>query len=385
MMQLVRRNRERDLRVDFFRGLALWWIYTDHIPGDVMGKYSLQNYAMCDAAEIFVLLAGFGAGIAYGSVMDRQGYLYAAADTLRRAWVLYIAHIFLFVVYAAQVAYSASVLDRVFYLEEARLDVLADAPYRALLEALLLRFQPNLLNILPLYVALLVIFAVTLPLLRKPPLLFAVSFAGYVLVRITGINLTSWTGEGWYLNPFAWQFLFMIGAILAYAPPRMPQVRWPLDAAAIIVLLVGVIVIWVVDTHPPILASLPAPVIRFVITEDKTGLHPFRLLSILSLTWLVARAIPVDAAWLRSRFAAPLELLGQNSLPVFCSGIFFGFIARLGLEADDHATMQLAVNVFGVLAMLAVAGLAAWYRNRGRVPGARQTTALPAVARTDTG
>jgi hypothetical protein len=216
-------------------------------------------------------------------------------------------------------------------------------------------------------------------------LLFAVSFAGYVLVRITGINLTSWTGEGWYLNPFAWQFLFMIGAILAYAPPRMPQVRWPLDAAAIIVLLVGVIVIWVVDTHPPILASLPAPVIRFVITEDKTGLHPFRLLSILSLTWLVARAIPVDAAWLRSRFAAPLELLGQNSLPVFCSGIFFGFIARLGLEADDHATMQLAVNVFGVLAMLAVAGLAAWYRNRGRVPGARQTTALPAVARTDTG
>jgi hypothetical protein len=384
-MQLVRRNRERDLRVDFFRGLALWWIYTDHIPGDVMGKYSLQNYAMCDAAEVFVLLAGFGAGIAYGSVMDRQGYLYAAADTLRRAWVLYIAHIFLFVVYAAQVAYSASVLDRVFYLEEARLDVLADAPYRALLEALLLRFQPNLLNILPLYVALLVIFAVTLPLLRKPALLFTASFAGYVLVRITGINLTSWTGEGWYLNPFAWQFLFIIGAILAYAPPGMPPVRWPLDGAAFLVLVAGVIVIWVVDTHPPILASLPAPVIRFVITEDKTGLHPVRLLSILSLTWLAVRAIPADAAWLRSRFAAPLELLGQNSLPVFCSGIFFGFIARLGLEADDRATMQLAVNVFGALAMLAVAGLAAWYRNKGRVPVARQTAGLPAVARTDTG
>jgi hypothetical protein len=385
MMDLVRRNRERDLRVDFFRGLALWWIYTDHIPGDVLGKYSLQNYAMCDAAEVFVLLAGFGAGIAYGSVMDRQGYLYAAADTLRRAWILYIAHIFLFVVYAAQVAYSASVLDRVFYLEEARLDVLADAPYRALLEALLLRFQPNLLNILPLYVALLVIFAVTLPLLRRPALLFTLSFAGYVLVRVTGINLTSWTGEGWYLNPFAWQFLFIIGAILAYAPPRMPRVRWPLDAAAIVVLLAGVIVIWVIDTHPPILASLPAPVIRFVITEDKTGLHPFRLLSILSLSWLVVRAIPTDAAWLRSRFAAPVELLGQNSLPVFCSGVFFGFIARLGLEADDRATMQLAVNLFGVLAMLAVAGLAAWYRSKGRVPGVRQTAGLPVVARTDTG
>ena len=45
--------------------------------------------------------------------MNRQGYLYAAADTLRRAWTLYIAHIFLFVVYTAQVAYSAAALDRV--------------------------------------------------------------------------------------------------------------------------------------------------------------------------------------------------------------------------------------------------------------------------------
>ena len=167
-MQLIRSGRDRDLRVDFFRGLALWWIYTDHIPGDILGRYSLQNFAMCDAAEIFVLLAGFGAGIAYGSVMNRQGYLYAGADTVRRAWTLYVAHIFLFVVYAAQVAYTAAALDRSFYLEEARLDVLADAPYRALLEALLLRFQPNLLNILPLYVVLLLIFALVLPLLRRP-------------------------------------------------------------------------------------------------------------------------------------------------------------------------------------------------------------------------
>jgi hypothetical protein len=125
-------------------------------------------------------------------------------------------------------------------------------------------------------------------------------------------------------------------------------------------------------------------VIRFVITEDKNGLHPFRLLSILALTWLVARSVPVDAAWLRSRLAAPLVLLGQNSLPVFCSGIFFGFIARLGLEARDDAAMQIAVNLFGVLAMAAVAGLAAWYRSKGRVPAQRQPVTLPAVAGTDT-
>jgi hypothetical protein len=388
-MALIRSNRARDLRVDFFRGLALWWIYTDHIPGDVLGDYSLRNFAMCDATEVFVLLAGFGAGIAYGSVMDRQGYLYAAADTLRRAWTLYIAHIFLFVVYTAQVAYSAAALDRTFYLEETRLDVLADAPYRALLEALLLRFQPSLLNILPLYVALLLIFAFALPLLRKPALLFSASATTYALVRVTGINLPAWTGEGWFFNPFAWQLLFMIGAIMAYAPPRMARSRWPIDLLAMMVLAAGIVVIWVIDIHPRILAAMPAPVIRFVITEDKTGLHPFRLFSILSLAWLVARSVPRDAGWLRSRVAGPLVLLGQNSLPVFCSGIFLGFLARLGLEARDNAAMQIAVNLLGALAMVAVAGLTAWYRGKARAsaptPAQRQPVTLPAVVRTDTG
>jgi hypothetical protein len=386
-MPLIRAGATRDLRVDFCRGLALWWIYADHIPGDVLANYSLRNFAMCDATEVFVLLAGYGAGLAYGGTMDRQGVLYAAADTLRRVWTLYIAHIFLFVVYTAQVAYSAQLLDRGFYLEETRLDVLADNPYRALLEALLLNYQPSLLNILPLYVVLLLFLAFVLPLLRAPTILLGLSFTVYAIARVAGLNLISWTGEGWFFNPFAWQFLFMIGAVLAYAPPAsLPKPRWLFDTLAIAVLAAGLLVIWVVDTHPRLAAGLPVPVIRFVITEDKTGLHPFRLLSILALTWLTVRFVPPHAQWLRSRIAAPLILIGQNSLPVFCAGIFFGFIARLGLEFSEAAPMQLAVNVFGLLGMICVGTVAAWYRSKGRstAPRARQA-ALPAVVGTDTG
>ena len=40
------------------------------------------------------------------------------------------------------------------------------------------------------------------------------------LVRVTGINLPSWTGEGWFFDPLAWQFLFIIGVLLACAPLR---------------------------------------------------------------------------------------------------------------------------------------------------------------------
>ncbi|MGH7211070.1 MAG: OpgC domain-containing protein, partial [Acetobacteraceae bacterium] len=197
-MNLIR-GGTRDLRVDFFRGLALWWIFTDHIPGDVMGRWSLQNWALCDAAEVFVLLAGYGAGLAYGGTLRRSGFLAAAASVVQRAWTLYVAHIFLFVVFSAQVGFSATALARANYLDESNLDVLAHQPYRALLEALVLRYQPSLLNILPLYIILLLMFVPALALLRFPRLLAALSFGLYVAARL-GLNLQSWTGGGWFFD-----------------------------------------------------------------------------------------------------------------------------------------------------------------------------------------
>ena len=35
---------ERDLRLDFFRGIGLWMIFLDRIPHDVVGWLTLRNY-----------------------------------------------------------------------------------------------------------------------------------------------------------------------------------------------------------------------------------------------------------------------------------------------------------------------------------------------------
>lgn len=386
-MDLIRLSSGRDVRVDFFRGLALWWIYTDHIPGDVLSNVSLRNFAMCDATEVFVLLAGYGAGLAYGSRLAVQGYVSTAADVLKRAWTLYIAHIFLFVLFTAQVTYSATELNRLTYLEETRLDVLGDDPYRSLLEALLLRFQPSLLNILPLYVVLLLIFAATIWLLRWPRVLFCLSLAGYLMVRITSLNLMAFTGEGWFFDPFAWQFLFIIGVLLACAPMRWPPRPRLFDAAAVLVVATGIVVTCFIEPRPRIFDWVSASMLRPLVFEDKTGLYPFRLISILALTWICVRTIRFDQPWLRSRWAAPFVLLGQNSLPVFCGGIVLGFIARVGLEYDDRALMQVGINLFGAAGMVAIGAIAAWYRTKDR-PSARRKAAparLPADAQPDTG
>ena len=364
-MVLIGSNR--DLRIDFFRGVALWWIFIDHIPDNWLAQFSLRNFALCDATEIFVLLAGYAAGLAYGRSMDRHGWLFAGADVLRRAWVLYIAHIFLFVVFSAQVSYSATALDRSEYLDEIHLDVLAEAPYRAMLEALLLSFQPAYLNILPMYVALLAMFAVVLPLLRWPTILFALSATIYVAARVTGYNFPSWTGGGWYFNPVTWQFLFIIGAILSYAPPRLRVRPRVLDVLAILTVLIGVLLLWLIWPYPELTSRFPAEAARVLLSVDKEGLHPMRLLSILALAWLVSRLVSADAAWLRNWLARPIVICGQHSLPVFCAGIFLSFLGRLAMEEQAGWAVQAAVNVSGLTALVAVGALSAWYKLKGQV------------------
>jgi len=356
----------RDMRIDFFRGLALWWIFTDHIPADWLGNFSIRNFALCDATEVFVLLAGYAGGLAYGSTMRAQGWLYAAADVVRRAWTLYIAHIFLFVVFAAQVGYSATALDRNDYLDEIHLDVMGAAPYQALLEALTLHFQPAYLNILPLYIVVLLMFALAMPLLRWPPVLAVLSLGLYLAARIWDLNLPSWTGGGWFFNPFTWQLLFMMGAILSFAPGGLPRRRWALDVVSVVVVLFGLLMQWVVWVHPGVVSRLPERVVSTLMSVDKGGLHPFRLISILALTWLTARLVPAEARWLRSRVAEPFVLAGQHSLPVFCAGIFLAFLGRLATEANDGVMVQIGVNLAGAVSLTCIAAIAAWYGNKGR-------------------
>jgi hypothetical protein len=390
-MQPVAGKPVRDFRADAFRGIALWFILIDHIPGNRLGGLTLRNVALCDATEAFVLLAGYAAGLAYGAVLDRRGWAFAAAALMRRVGTLYVAHIFLFVVFTAQVGYSAAALDSSAYLDEMHLDVFGEQPYLALLQALLLRFQPAFLDILPLYIVLLLLLVPALPLLRRPWLLMGLSGAAYVGVRLLDINLPNWTGGGWFFNPLAWQALFFTGALLGYAPPRrgaVPAVPFHplLIGAAVAVLALGLGVVLVGDYGERWLAELPQPLADLLTTIDKTGLHPFRLVSVLALAYLVGHAVPRGAQWLRSRPAAPFVLMGQHGLPVFCAGIFLAFLGRLALEMDDRWPMQLAVNLAGLAALVSIGVIGAWYRLRERGESApHATNPAPAALRAPVG
>jgi hypothetical protein len=74
---------KRDPRVDVFRGLALLMIFVDHIPNNALSLVTIRNFGFSDAAEIFVLLAGFSSMMAYGGVFERDG----AGSGLRRIFL----------------------------------------------------------------------------------------------------------------------------------------------------------------------------------------------------------------------------------------------------------------------------------------------------------
>ena len=360
----------RDLRVDFIRGLALWFIFIDHTPGNLLGQATLRNVAFCDATEGFVLLAGYAAGIAYGRLLEREGWPHAAARIVGRVGTLYVAHIFLFVVFTAQVGFSAAALDQAAYLDELQLDPFGQEPYRAMLEALLLRYQPAFLDILPLYMVVLALFAGVLPLIRRPSLLLAFSTLLYLAARYLDLEPSGWNGAGWFFNPFAWQLLFAIGVWLGRAGPGELARRFPwhpaLAVAAVLLLLAGAALLNLGWHGAARGWEPPEALAAWLAGVDKTGLHPARLGSVLVMAWLVGHLMPPAPRWLGAPLAAPFVLMGQQGLAVFCAGIFLSFLGRLALELEWGGAMQVAVNVAGLLTLIVVAVVSAWYGGEGR-------------------
>ncbi len=365
-MTLIR-GTGRDLRVDFFRGIALFCIFLDHIPHDTLARFTVRNLALNDATEIFILLAGFAAALVYGRKLDRAGPLSAGADMARRAWTLYIAHIFLAVLFIALVSALADQFHRPHYLAAIGLQAFIANPLRASIHLVLLTYQPAYLNVLPLYVAIMAGIAPLLILLRHPRILLLSSFALYVGARLFGWNLPTASGHGWFFNPLTWQFLFVLGMSFArYGRPNLPPRST--DALAIATLALGFIILLTTWIEPRLARHVPTLIAPLIRNIDKSGLHPYRLASILALAWLAARHFRADHLIMRSRAAALFILIGQYGLSTYCASILLSFLGRAILETDPGWLAQLFVNAAGLSLLWAIAALGAWYKLKDSKP-----------------
>lgn len=371
---------ERDLRLDFFRGLALLFIFVDHIPDNLVSFFTLGNVAFSDAAEIFVFLSGYTAALVFGGILVQHGAPFAAAQILKRCWTLYVAHIFLFVVFVAQVSYTAHRFDNPMFLDEMRVWDFLQEPHVAILQALALRFQPHFLDILPLYIVLLLGFVAVLPAVRRWPWpVLSLSFVLYVAAAIFRFNLRTYPAGVWYFNPFAWQVLFVLGAFLALAPERVERhlSAWP----RLIWLSVAIVTLGLLARGTLTLAYLfdflpPWAVQVAWLVADKNNLGPVRLINFLALVHVTVAVFRRDNPVFLSPLAEPVIRCGQHSLNIFCLGIFLSFLGHFVLvEISRAAAVHVLVSAAGILIMFGVAYFLTWSKQRGRP--AAQRIAVP--------
>jgi len=375
-------RRGRDLRLDFFRGLSLFFIFIDHIPNNFLGWFTLHDIAFCDAAEVFIFISGYTAALVYGRSLRQHGALFATAQTYRRVWQLYVAHIFLFMIFTAEVSYAVLAVNNPMYNEELRVGDFLEQPHIAIIKALLLQFQPTFLDILPLYIVLLGSFPLVLQALERGPLWALLpSAALYAVTLRHGWGLPGYpTGSVWYFNPLAWQFLFVIGASAGHA--RISG-RWPFPhgvwlsqlavalSAILIIINLSWLLHWLYDPVPAILAKQ-----LLSYTTDKTNLAPLRLINFLALALATVHFVRPESAFLHWRICAPVILCGQNSLYVFCLSILLAVFGHFILsEFYSALPMQLLVNLAGFALMIGTAALIAWYKaasasgpGRGSIP-----------------
>ena len=362
----------RDLRLDFFRGVSLILIFIDHIPENILSYFTLQAVTFFDAAEVFIFISGFTAALVYGRRLATKGALYATAQVLRRAWQLYVAHIFLFVLFIAEVSYTATAFKNPMYNEEMRVADFLDEPHIAVVKALVLEFQPTFLDILPLYILMLMIFPVILLGLRRHWLwVLAPSAILYLCVQIFDITVPAYPeGHVWYFNPLAWQFLFVAGAVLGNhsqdeGVARLVKRAYPVAA----VVFVAALVVKVSWTIHGVWESFPGLFLKELWPVNKNNLSPLRLLPFFALVLLVAKLVPRQARFLDSRAARPLVLCGQQSLEIFCLSILLSALGHFILsEYDSAIVVQLVVNTAGILAMFLTAAMIDWYKAMDRMP-----------------
>src|ERR1700721_2240688 len=200
---------ERELRLDLFRGLALWLIFIDHLPPNVLTWLTIRNYGFSDATEIFIFISGYTAAFVYGRAMRDSGFGVATARILRRVWQIYVAHVFLFTIFLAEISYVATSFENPLYSEEMGIMDFLRQPDVTIVQALLLRFRPVNMDVLPLYIVLMLFLPFILWLMKwKADVTLALSVVLYAITWGHDLYLAGYPNGFWAFIPFPGEWLF---------------------------------------------------------------------------------------------------------------------------------------------------------------------------------
>lgn len=357
-------KRARDERLDLFRGLTMLIIFIAHVPSNSWNAWIPARFGFSSGAELFVFCSGVASALAFGSVFVRRGFRLGTARIAYRIWQVYWAQIGLVLALIA----LAALLDRTFGLSvlTAQFPALLAEPERALLGLATLTWQPDYLDILPMYLVILALVPVMMALRRLHPALpFLLAGLLYTLVWSEGLNLPGnpWSGAGWFLNPFAWQLIFFTGFFIAmkWLPvPAFGDRRLMLLAGGFVLVSVP-LSFWGILDHWPAAQTLHDLLLA---EHEKNDLHILRVLHFLALAYLVLGLIEPWRQRLDRGAGHCLILIGRQSLATFLASVVLSRLAGVVAEAAGHDTRVVALlNLTGFALILATAIIVGWFKS----------------------
>jgi hypothetical protein len=218
---------QRDLRIDWLRGLAMTCVIIDHSRLEsLLSWFSYERFWTVTAAEVFVVLSGIVLGMVYGRKLTRGDWRAVVRGLSQRALTLYLA--FIAVTLSIALLSLAGVDIQSLTTSNGQVAGLVDPRAMDLgtwRDIALMRSGPWAFQIVALYVWLVA---------AAVPCLFAMRYAGwrpvlaiswslYLWYRIAPHALTSGQFESTF-PILAWQLLFVHGIAIGYH--REPLGAW---------------------------------------------------------------------------------------------------------------------------------------------------------------
>lgn len=362
--QMVEVKRERDPRLDFFRGVGMFIILVAHIPFDRWALWIPARFGFSDATEMFVFQSGMASAIAFGGTFDRQGALALVARVAQRVWQIYWAHVALFITVVALMTVAGARPDGVTYLDSLNLVPFLQDPGRLLGALLTLRYVPNYFDILPMYMIVLALLPVMLLAERFHHLLPILLIMALWLPAQFGLLTLSaepWSDRTWFFDPFGWQLLFFTGFFLMRGTIPTPRLNRPLMVVALVIVLASVPFAWVRfhDMHP-FFHQAAHDIAGFT---DKSTFGLFRYIHFLALAYIVVHLVGEGGSRLKGPIVRMMRVVGQQSLAVFISSMVLAQLIGIGLDRAGRGLLVEAIgNLVGFGVLVGIAYGVRWFK-----------------------
>ena len=356
-------RRGRSIEVDFFRGVVLIVIVLDHIPGSTLSHLMLHTYALCDSAEVFVFLGGYASAAAFTAVLAGRGESAAKMRFVRRCWEIYRAYLLT----AVLTLLSGAVLA-LLHLNQPMVDLtgwqpFAVQPLREAFDIAVLRRQPYLSSVLPMYVIFALFVPFVVPLARRSSLAaLGLSMTIWALARPLAALFSIDDVADWAFNPFAWQLMFVLGILCRVQPvsERFHATRtahWFTRAAVIAVLGFAIVKLFVLTQPLPGL--------------NKQNLSVERVINFLVIAWLAAQFVRTGSiAWLAQRLPAVVTV-GRTGLVCFVAGTLVSLIVDTATPHTFHGFRGTLIGLGGDLVAIGAVLMIARGWNDWRGPRSR--------------